>query len=66
MKLLRFRDLKERNIVNNWPTLLRWINDPKIAFPPGRRIGPNTRTWTDDEVEAWIASRPSAGASTGA
>jgi predicted DNA-binding transcriptional regulator AlpA len=66
MHLLRFRDLKQRNIVSNWPTLLRWIGDPNIAFPAGRRIGPNTRTWTSEEVEAWIASRPSAGPSTGA
>lgn len=53
---LRFRDLKDRGLVFNWPTLLRWIEFE--GFPPGRRLGPNTRAWTAEEVEAWVASRP--------
>ena len=48
MRLLRFADLKARGIVNNWPTLLRWIE--KGIFPPGHYIGPNTRVWTEVEV----------------
>ena len=56
--LLRFSDLKSRNIVRNSPTLLRWID--KHGFPPGRYIGPNSRTWTEEEVEQYLASRPSA------
>jgi|GraSoiStandDraft_16_1057320.scaffolds.fasta_scaffold2804712_2 hypothetical protein len=53
---LGFRDLKARRIVNNWATLQNRI--AKFGFPPGRLIGPNTRAWTEDEVETWIASRP--------
>jgi hypothetical protein len=53
---LRFRDLKARGIVNNWPTLQNRI--AKYGFPPGRLIGPNARAWTEVEVEEWIARRP--------
>jgi hypothetical protein len=31
-KLLRFSDLKTRNIVKNWPTLLRWIEREGFHF----------------------------------
>jgi predicted DNA-binding transcriptional regulator AlpA len=58
-KLLRFRELKERGIIPNWPTLRARIN--RDGFPRGRMIGPNARAWTEDEVDAWIASRPTAG-----
>ena len=51
----RFRNLKERGIVENWPTLLRWIANE--GFPPGFRTGPNTRLFPDDEVERWLESR---------
>jgi hypothetical protein len=49
---------KERGIVNNRPTLSRWIENE--GFPPGRRLGPNTRVWEDREVEEYVASRPAA------
>ena len=58
--LLRFADLKARGIVNNWVTLLRWIEHE--GFPTGRKLGPNTRAWTDDEISEWIAERPRASA----
>ena len=48
---LRFNDLKQREIVRNRTTLARWIKH--YGFPPGVLIGPNTRVWTDDEIEAW-------------
>jgi hypothetical protein len=54
--LLRFRDLKDRKIVTNHVTLKRWIESE--GFPPGRMLGPNTRVWREDEIEAWLASRP--------
>ena len=57
MSLLRFRDLKDRKIVTNHVTLKRWIEGE--GFPPGRMLGPNTRVWREDEIEAWIMSRPS-------
>jgi predicted DNA-binding transcriptional regulator AlpA len=53
--LIRFRDLKERRIVENWPTLLRWIK--REGFPAGIRLGPNARAFPRHEVEAWLESR---------
>jgi hypothetical protein len=53
---LRFADLKARNIVRNRATLRNWIL--RYDFPPGRLTGPNTRTWGENEVDEFIASRP--------
>ena len=50
-KYLRFRDLVERQIVGNRVTLGRWIK--LHGFPPGVKIGPNSRAWTDEEIVAW-------------
>jgi hypothetical protein len=58
-RLLRFRDLKDRGIINNWVMLKRRIK--RDGFPVGRMIGPNSRAWTEAEVDAWIKSRPTAG-----
>jgi len=58
MKYLRYADLKARGIVNNRANLGNWIK--KYAFPCGQMIGPNTRVWTEAEVEAWLAARPTA------
>ena len=57
-KRLRYRDLKERGVVKNRPTLQNWIRDR--GFPPGQLTGPNSRTWGEAEVEAWLAGRPTA------
>ena len=54
--LLRFADLKRRNIVRNYVTLGRWIEYE--GFPPGRLLGPNTRVWRESEIDAWLDSRP--------
>ena len=54
--LLRFADLKARGLVRNWTTLINWIK--REGFPPGILLGPNTRAWPEDEIEAWLASRP--------
>jgi hypothetical protein len=56
--LLRFSDLKERGLVQNWVTLARWIEHQ--GFPPGKKLGPNIRVWTEEEIDAWFASRPTA------
>ena len=58
-KYLRFKDFVERGIVKNWTTLMRWIREE--GFPPGVMIGPNSRAWPEDEVEAWLANRPKKG-----
>ncbi len=52
---LRFPDLKARGIVNNWMTLRRWIE--REGFPAGVKLGPNTRAWSESEIEAWLAER---------
>ena len=54
--LLRFRDLKNCDIVRNHVTLKRWIEQE--GFPPGLMLGPNTRVWRESDIEAWLASRP--------
>ncbi|CAN5405859.1 hypothetical protein BH10PSE7_BH10PSE7_34020 [soil metagenome] len=58
-KRLRFRDLRERGVVHNWVTLKRW--EQSLGFPPGQMTGPNTRTWTEKEIDNWLESRPVAG-----
>jgi len=62
-RLLRFADLKARNIVRNWPSLKRLIE--RHGFPPGIRLGSNSRAWVEAEVEAWIANRPTGGNKAG-
>ena len=58
-KYLRYGDLVERQIVNNRTTLSRWIRD--YGFPAGVLLGPNSRAWPDDQVEAWLEARALAG-----
>ena len=53
---LRYRDLKERGIIGNRVTLTNWIKGQ--GFPPGQLTGPNSRTWNEDEVDEWLATRP--------
>jgi predicted DNA-binding transcriptional regulator AlpA len=53
---VRFRDLKAAGIARNWPTLLRLIDDEN--FPAGILLSPNIRAWRLDEIERWLASRP--------
>ena len=55
---LRYADLVELGIVRNRVTLQNWVKDR--GFPAGRLLGPNARAWREKEVEAWIASRPTA------
>jgi predicted DNA-binding transcriptional regulator AlpA len=55
-KYLRFKDLKERGICGNWTTLMRWIRER--GFPAGVMLGPNTRAFPEDEIDAWLANLP--------
>lgn len=55
---LRFDDLKAREIVRNRTTLSRWIKNH--GFPPGMLIGPNTRVWTEEEIDRYLAERRAA------
>jgi predicted DNA-binding transcriptional regulator AlpA len=53
-ELFRFKDLRRVGI-HNHPTLKRWQKTQ--GFPKGRLIGPNTRVWSSEEVEAWWESK---------
>jgi predicted DNA-binding transcriptional regulator AlpA len=55
-RLLRYRDLLAIGVVRNRATLRNWIK--KQNFPRGRLLGPNTRTWPENEVQAWLSKRP--------
>ena len=57
--LLRFPDLNDAGIVRNWPQLKRLVE--RHGFPAGRILSDNTRFWSADEVDQWLASRPLAG-----
>ena len=57
--LLCYRNLKARGIVRNWTTLRNRIRND--GFPAGRMTGRNERTWTEAEIDEWIASCPVAG-----
>lgn len=52
---LRYKDLVERGIVRNRMTLSRWIRFH--GFPRGIMLGPNTRAWAEDEIEAYLEKR---------
>ncbi len=54
-KYLRYADLVERQIVNNRTTLQRWSRN--YGFPAGILLGPNSRAWPADQVDAWLAAR---------
>jgi hypothetical protein len=55
----RYRDFKARKIVENRTQLKHLIE--KYGFPRGVMLTPATRAWADDELDAWLASRPVAG-----
>jgi predicted DNA-binding transcriptional regulator AlpA len=54
---LRYPDLEAANIVSSWMAVNRLIDTE--GFPPGVLLSANTRAWRRDEVETWLASRPS-------
>jgi hypothetical protein len=62
MRVLRFKHVKERGIVNNRVQLHSLIK--KCGFPAGQMMGKpgepgsNTRFWDEEKVNDWLASRP--------
>ena len=54
--LLRYSNLFDKGIVTSWMQLGRLIDQQ--GFPTGRLLSANTRVWTEDEVNEWLASRP--------
>jgi len=59
IRLLRFKDLQARGIVNSWPMLKRRVE--RDGFPVGILVGPNQRAWIEEDVEKWVKSRPTTG-----
>jgi predicted DNA-binding transcriptional regulator AlpA len=57
-KRLRYADLLKLGIVNNRATLSNWIR--KLGFPRGQMTRPNSRSWGEDEIQAWLDNRPTA------
>jgi predicted DNA-binding transcriptional regulator AlpA len=55
-KFVRFHDLRAVGIVSNWPQLYNLID--YYDFPPGVLLSPNIRAWDIEEVQRWLASRP--------
>ena len=56
---LSFDDLRRAGIVDSWKTLGEWQRDPRIRFPLGRLLAPNTRRWSKQhDIDPWLASRP--------
>jgi predicted DNA-binding transcriptional regulator AlpA len=56
MQRLRYADLERLGVVRNRVTLRNWIRDR--GFPAGQLTGPNSRTWSEAEVQEWLDSRP--------
>ena len=58
-KLLSYNDLVSLGIVNNRQTLARWTRAG--VFPAGfMTVDRGLRKWTQESVDAWLASRPAA------
>jgi hypothetical protein len=57
-KLLRFKNLKERNYANSRNQLEVLIRE--YGFPPGKYLSDRVRVWEEDSVISWYESRPSA------
>jgi len=55
MKLLRYKNLKERRIVENRMTLHRRIKFQ--GFPKPIALGPNSVAWIEEEVNQWLTER---------
>ena len=54
---VRFSDLRAAGVVRSWVQLARLIDYE--SFPAGVLLGPNSRAWQLDDVQAWLSARPS-------
>jgi predicted DNA-binding transcriptional regulator AlpA len=55
---IRYDDLEAAGLVGSWTQLTRMIKDE--GFPHGVLLSGNIRAWRVDEIEDWLASRPTA------
>jgi predicted DNA-binding transcriptional regulator AlpA len=53
---LRFKDIKAAGIADSWTQLCHLIDEHD--FPVGKKLSPNVRSWTVEEVNKWVESRP--------
>ena len=53
-KHVRYPDLKAAGVVKNRVGLGRLIKFHN--FPVGKLLGPNSRAWTEAEIQAWLDS----------
>jgi hypothetical protein len=56
-RYIRFRDLRNAGIVDNWEQLSRLVD--YYGFPSGTLLSPNMRVWAIEDVQRWLANRPS-------
>jgi predicted DNA-binding transcriptional regulator AlpA len=56
-RFVRYRHLHEAGIAASWKSLYEMID--KYGFPVGVCLTPNIRAWDVDQVERWLANRPS-------
>jgi predicted DNA-binding transcriptional regulator AlpA len=54
-KLLSFKELKDKGVVNNRTQLHRLIKYRN--FPNGFLLSANARRWTEEEVADWVEAR---------
>jgi predicted DNA-binding transcriptional regulator AlpA len=57
-RYIRYRDLVVAGIVGSWMQLHRMILAE--GFPEGIMLSANIRAWRADDIERWLASRPTA------
>jgi len=55
-QLYRFADLEKRKIVTSRAQLAKMIE--RDGFPTGFILTPQTRAWRVEDIERWLASRP--------
>jgi len=60
IKLLRFADLKQAQVVTSWPQLKRLVDNQ--GFPPGYLLSPAVRVWDAEQIESWLQARRNASA----
>ena len=56
-KILRFKLVKER-VPYSRIQIWRKSRDPDDDFPAPVQLGPNAIGWYEDEIDAWLESRP--------
>jgi predicted DNA-binding transcriptional regulator AlpA len=59
-KVIRRKAVKERAGLS-YPQIWRKSADPDDDFPAAVRLGPSSIGWYEDEIDAWVKSRPRVG-----